>query len=369
MAGHAHRARAAPSPGGAVFSAAVIRFFRVPSPLALPALLAYALLLRAVPLYRALTGEALGLGASLAAAGHGSPLWTGLFGAGLPDMGGGPLDPAAASPLAGQSAHWLMPLLGALTVTLLGALVNRSMRAVKGLDADGWLPALAFVLLATVLGAGFNAATLGAACCWLAFDRWLAAYGPVPADEALLQAGVWTGLAALLAWPYALFLGFGILAGARLRPLTGREAAVFLGGFAAVLLLAAAWAYTFGHPAAWSVAQFRGHGPPDWPSAEGLAPLALRYALPLLVTLAAFAYAQGRLLRSLVLVRKTTGLAGLFGAFALGAWLAGVTPAAGAAFAGAYFLAYFARRSGWPRTWELGHALALAGWYAAWALG
>lgn len=338
----------------------------------------YAILLQAVPLWQSLSGAHQKLGASLAglgtAPGQSIPLWRGVFDAALP------VDPTL--PL-----HPLVILLGALLVALLGAAWNEELRDLKDLDIDGWLPGMCFVLFATVLGAGLDPATLGCGLLLLAFARSLKAYGLVVADKHLLQAGVAVGAASLLGWPYAVFLAFAILANARLRPLTGREAGVLVAGFAAVYILAWSWAYVFGHPVAWAAAQFRwvGLGEGRWlgrmaqsmlegaETEPGLAAdqlgrltglLALRYALPLLVFLGAFVYAQSRLLRTLVLVRKTTGLAGWFAVFAAVAWIGGVSPAVGVAIGASFFAAFFAERSGWPKTWELGHALAVIGWMA-----
>lgn len=363
----------------------MIALFRIRLPFSGALLALYALLLQAVPLWQGLSGPHQSLAASLSVQGTGPgysiPLWRGIF------FGALPADPSL--PL-----HPVVVLLGALFVALLGALWNEVLHGLKDLDIDGWLPGMAFVWFASVLGAGFDPATLGCALLLIAFARSLSAYGLVDADRHLLQAGVAVGAASLLGWPYAVFLVFAILANARLRPLTGREAGVLVGGFAAVYILAWSWAYCFGQHAAWTTAQFRwvGLGESRWlgalagtgaaePGAAALATgagglgmvdqpetlvalLSLRYGLPLLLLGAAFAYAQSRLLRSLVLVRKASGLAAWFALFAALAWIGGVAPATGVAVGASYFVAFFMQRSGWPKTWELGHALALAGWFA-----
>jgi hypothetical protein len=338
-------------------------------------LAAYAVLLQAVPMWQSLSGPHQGLGTSLAslgtAPGMSIPLWRGVFSAPLP------VDP-------GMPLHPLIVLLGALLVALLGAFWNEILRDLKDLDIDSWLPGMAFVWFASILGAGFDPATFGCALLLIAFARSLNAYGLLNADQHLLQAGVAVGAASLLGWPYAVFLVFAILANARLRPLTGREAGVLVAGFAAVYVLAWSWAYCFGHPTAWAAAQFRwvGLGDGRWLGRLGWLGsgetgaalvdqpgrlsglLVLRYGLPLLLLGAAFVYAQSRLLRTLVLIRKATGLAGWFSLFAAIAWVGGVSPACGVAAGASYFVAFFAKRSAWPKTWELIHALILAGWFA-----
>lgn len=336
-------------------------FFRLNQPLAIPLLFLYAALVNAVPLYHSFQDSGPSLSASLAQGDRGvSWLWAYLS---APDRDGPqPVSERESDPRAiggdHLAPHPVVFFGGVLLVVLQALLINSSLRSIKGLIALGYLPALFYLFFAAVVGAGLDAPTLGAGFLLLAFNRLLRAYGPEPADALLLEAGFWTGVAALVVPLYGIFLPFSILMAANLRPFNLREALVVFAGFTAVFLLALASLYVMDWEREVLAQSFQF----EWylPRLRGLeTPVLLSTVVPVGVALAGLVLADQRNRKSLIQVRKLSSWTGWFGLAAGLAWGFGVVVAAAAVFPMAFFTAYWAQGSSWPRTWEFFHLTLL----------
>jgi hypothetical protein len=287
----------------------VLAFFRYSQPLVLPLLLAYTLVLHGFALLRA-------------------------FQAGF--------------------QPGLMVFGGMVLIVLQALIMNRAVRSFKGLAGTGYLPALMYVLLASALGAGWNAPTLAAGFLLPGFGALFRAYGPEPADRELLQAGFWLGLAGVLEpryWPF-LLLGLGMCA--NLRPMNVRELVVVFSGALAVLILLFSALFLADQPLdrIWNqypVKFLDQAALPRWDRWLWAA------SLPVLLGLLGATQALSRSGKSLIQLRKLNTWTALFGLAGLLAALLGSWPPVAVVFPLAYFLAAFIQQSSRSLLWELLH--------------
>ncbi len=326
----------------------MLSFFRSSQPLALPALLLYALLVQAVPLLMSLSGEYMSLARSFA-------------------------DPSPADSLIGQllgfaqveepqgragKTHPLLILAAAGMIALQAILVNRSLKHIKGLSSAGYLPALFYILFAACLGLAFNATGLGLFALLLAFDRLIRAYGAEPGDSLLLQCGFWIGIAGAFNSLYFVFLPFSLLMAANIRPLNFRELGVLAAGTLSVPLMVLTAYYVFDR---WELfLAFEGLMLPQWPPFQEIyREEVLRLALPVSLALAGLVTAGQRQLKALIQVRKISTWTAIFAVFAVLVWILGMPLAVPAVFPMAYFTAFMVNVGQRNKAWEFVHLLML----------
>jgi hypothetical protein len=206
-----------------------------------------------------------------------------------------------------------------LLILLQAFMSNALMLRHKVIQPVSFTGAAAFVLISASLGSHFLQPVLASCFLLFSFRLFLNSQGDDRADRQLFDAGLFTGLAALIHFPFWTFILFGFAAILILRSPSTRDVLIFLSGFFVVALLTFTLLYTWMDPVSWAQQQFQfGHFRFRQPfGVLDLSWFILPLVIPILVLLAAVFMIQSRYMKSLIQVRLFMRLILAYGVCAL----------------------------------------------------